>query len=241
MNERASPQRGVLGLVTVGQSPRDDVLPDVRGILEGLRLVEHGALDGLSESQLDALRNDDDPDGVLATRLADGRQIVYPEREARPRTEAAVSRCLQDGASAVLLLCTGTFPGLASEVPVLYPDRILQNVTRGVHDGGPVLILTPVDAQQASQRQRWTRALNLAPASVHVVPFSPYLPDWRGRLDNAHDRLAHLSPTTLVFDCIGYTTEMRAEVAALSPPDTTHLLARTVAARVAVEIVLSRG
>ena len=34
-----------IGMVTVGQSPRNDVISEVRGILGGLEIVEMGCLD----------------------------------------------------------------------------------------------------------------------------------------------------------------------------------------------------
>jgi protein AroM len=40
---------GLLGLVTIGQAPRTDVLADLAPLLTGRTYVEHGALDDLDE------------------------------------------------------------------------------------------------------------------------------------------------------------------------------------------------
>ena len=42
-----------VGLITVGQSPRSDVVPDMAAILGGdVEILEAGALDGLSREQI---------------------------------------------------------------------------------------------------------------------------------------------------------------------------------------------
>ena len=42
-----------VGLITVGQAPRSDVVPDMAAILGGdVEIVEAGALDGLSREQI---------------------------------------------------------------------------------------------------------------------------------------------------------------------------------------------
>ena len=45
-----------IGLVTIGQSPRSDVVPDMAAILgPAVEIREAGALDGLARSEIDAL------------------------------------------------------------------------------------------------------------------------------------------------------------------------------------------
>ncbi|MGH3750343.1 MAG: AroM family protein, partial [Micromonosporaceae bacterium] len=42
----------VLGVVTIGQAPRDDLVPEMVPLLPPARIVEHGALDGMSAAQI---------------------------------------------------------------------------------------------------------------------------------------------------------------------------------------------
>ena len=61
-----------VGLITVGQAPRSDVVPDMAAILGGdVEIVEAGALDGLTRAQMEPLAPEGD-DEILVTRLADG-------------------------------------------------------------------------------------------------------------------------------------------------------------------------
>ena len=51
-----TPRRPVVGLVTIGQSPRPDVVPDMAEITgPGVEIREAGALDGLGRAAIDAL------------------------------------------------------------------------------------------------------------------------------------------------------------------------------------------
>ena len=64
-----------IGLVTIGQSPRSDVVPDMATILgPGVEIREAGALDGLARSEIDALAPTGD-DEILVTRLRDGSSV----------------------------------------------------------------------------------------------------------------------------------------------------------------------
>ena len=53
-----------VGAVTIGQSPRDDILRDVEDILgKEMELVQAGALDDMTLEEVQALRPDGSPKG----------------------------------------------------------------------------------------------------------------------------------------------------------------------------------
>ncbi|TCP29594.1 AroM protein [Scopulibacillus darangshiensis] len=69
-----------IGLLTIGQSPRVDMTPEMKLILgEHVELVEMGAIDGLSEKELQDFAPS--PGGaVYISRLKDGRSSGYPNK-----------------------------------------------------------------------------------------------------------------------------------------------------------------
>ena len=74
------PRMTKVGLITVGQSPRSDVVPDMAAILGGdVEILEAGALDGLSREQIAPLAPEGD-DEILVTRLADGSSVFVGKR-----------------------------------------------------------------------------------------------------------------------------------------------------------------
>jgi protein AroM len=79
-----------VGLITVGQAPRSDVVPDMAAILGGdVEIVEAGALDGLSREQIEPLAPEGD-DEILVTRLADGSSVFVGKTRMIPRIEAKI-------------------------------------------------------------------------------------------------------------------------------------------------------
>ena len=73
--------RPVVGLVTIGQSPRPDIVPDMAAIIgPGVDIREAGALDGLSRADVEALKPTGD-DEILVTRLLDGTGVFVGKQK----------------------------------------------------------------------------------------------------------------------------------------------------------------
>src|SRR3989442_131023 len=67
--------RSVVGLVTIGQSPRSDVVPEMAALIgPGIEVREAGALDGLKRSEIEPLAPTGD-DEILVTRPQDGSAV----------------------------------------------------------------------------------------------------------------------------------------------------------------------
>jgi protein AroM len=223
--------RPTLGAVTIGQSPRVDVIPELLALLPGVTFREAGALDGAPPDTLRRLAAE--PVGpILVTRLSDGREIRVGEDDIVPRVQRAVDR-LQGETDAILLLCTGPFPPLASAVPLLHPDRLLAHFVAAVLDRGRLAVLTPGAAQVDWQARRWRAAC--PGADVVVASASPYGADWHPALDGALEAVLAARPALVVMDCLGYDRAMREHVRARA--GVPVVLARSVLARAAAELL----
>lgn len=61
-----------IGAVTIGQSPRDDIIPEIRDILgPGVEIIETGVLNGLSLEEIKDFYPEP-TDFTLVTRMKDG-------------------------------------------------------------------------------------------------------------------------------------------------------------------------
>lgn len=114
----------VVGTVTIGQTPRTDVIPELSAILGDVTIREAGALDGLSRAEIAGLAPQRG-DYVLVTRLADGSSVQVAERHITPRVAAKIKEHFDAGVPLVLLLHRrvprvpgGRPAGSASEGPV---------------------------------------------------------------------------------------------------------------------------
>ena len=213
-----------VGTVTIGQTPRDDVVSHLRSVLGNhIEIFETGALDGLSNQAIkDAAQSSHG--ALLVTRLRGGIEVQVREGFLTPRLQECI-RSLQGRVDLILVLCTGDFPFLESDRPILYPGALLRNTVRGL--GLDRLgVLTPAREQIADQQKRWS---SVAPRVI-VEPASPYAsPE---EISGAARRLREVRIDAAVMDCIGYTREMKQEVRSiLGQPvlAATSLLARIVA------------
>ena len=220
-----------IGAITIGQSPRVDIIPDIKPLLPGVDIIERGALDNLDQQALNQFASS--PCGAtLATRLRDGKQIVIGEEDVLPLLCEGIKGLEQDGAELVLVLCTGTFPPLQATVPLLYPERILQGVVQAVFWGETLGVVTPHPKQISNQLERWSKHV---PGRILVEAASPYEGNVEKAIEGAATALKEGGATMIALDCLGYSTAMRCLTQQVAGVPT--LLARTTLARVAAEIL----
>ena len=234
---------GLLGLVTIGQAPRTDVLADLAPLLTGRAYVEHGALDDLDENDIAAFTvvAPDADEAPLVSRLRTGASVQIGHRALLPRLAAAIERCAADGADAVLLMCTGHFEPVPARVPVYDAESLAQaSVAEQVGDAG-FGVLTPVAAQVDESRGRWAVRMGRV---VEVVPCNPYTAEPAEVASAALTLLAASAAQGvrldwIVLDCFGYTAAQADAVAEAT--GCAVLLTRTEAARRALALIDARA
>jgi protein AroM len=196
-----------VGLVTIGQAPRVDVVPEMAALLGVAEIVERGALDGLSREQIEPLT----PvagDEVLVTRLADGSPVFVGKRGVTPLVQKRIEEVEAEGTALTVLLCTGTFHGLEARRPLVEPDKILLGTLRGVRFQGRLGVLTPSPRHVQQTEARW-RGHGFDPV---VVSLSPYEGGHSGQevsLAPIADTLRSGGAGLVVLDCIGFTRRLR--------------------------------
>lgn len=214
-----------LGLVTIGQSPREDiwreVVPHVGAAVD---VVEAGALDGMTATEIEGLAPQGD-ESLLVTRLTDGRQAVIGETAIVPYLEQAVARLESAGVYLTLILCTGSFPRVRHRRPLLAAGPLLTSGVAAVTTSLRVGILCPDHHQTQAMEEKWQQA-GVRPIGVWAA--SPY-----GESEATLEQLATdiKGVDVLVLDCMGYTSSMAAAVA--RGARVPALLARHVVGRLA--------
>lgn len=200
-----------VGFVTIGQSPRPDIMEEFERVLPGVRLAQRGALDDLTDAEIAALA----PlpgDEVLVSRLQSGRPVRLAHRQIDGRVQVCLDRFAAEGVGLAVLLCTGEFPALAFGGVLLRPHRVLPHVVAAVCDGLPadapvrLGVMVPDEAQIRQGESRWNDR-----AAVTVVAASPYGDS--PTLARAARTLEAAGVSLVVMDCIGYTREMQRTVA----------------------------
>jgi len=215
-----------VAFVTIGQSPRVDMLPEILAAVHGeVDAVEFGALDGLSHAEIARMLP---PPGQpsLATRLSDGTEVVIGKRETGARLQALFDELDRQRFDAITLLCTGYFEHLGSRTLLIEAQRVVDAMVDAFSLGCRRLgVMLPLarQAQEFHLRSSEQR-------QVSAAHYSPYSGD---RLEAAAHELADCD--LVVMHCMGYTEAMRARVAAAV--DKPVLLARRIVAGAVQQIV----
>ncbi len=218
-----------IGFVTIGQSPRVDVVPEMVPLLPpSCEIVEIGALDGLSDSEIEQL-TPQEGDYLLITRLADGRSVTVMRDAILARLQGCVDQLVARGVDLVALLCTGDLPSLVCPVPLVLPQPLLYHTVAALAAAGAKIgVVIPLAGQVEQMRRQWAE-LGMSPA---MAPANPYGDG--GEWQDAGRNLAAMGADLLVMDCLGYTQKAKQAVREASGKPV--ILARSLLARVICEI-----
>src|SRR4029450_13254978 len=96
-----------LGIVTIGQAPRDDIATlFAEHAPAGTKVILRGALDGLSDSDVDKLRPETGT-APLYTRRRGGRDVKISKKAVIARSPAVLDKLRGDGCDVLVYACTG--------------------------------------------------------------------------------------------------------------------------------------
>lgn len=216
-----------IGLITIGQSPRADVLPEIREVLEGtkIEITECGALDRLSREEIAALAPKRG-EYVLVTRLRDGSEVIVSRERILPLMQKCVDT-LEPEVDVLGLLCTGEFPELKSRKLLIEPSGLLLKVVESLKVS-KLGIVVPNPAQIDLTKRKWGGvALDLV--VISVSPYSETVDSLAKAAEELRDR------DLIVLDCVGFSTQAKKAVAAASGKPV--IIPRTLMARVLRELV----
>jgi protein AroM len=220
----------VIGLVTIGQSPRTDVVPEMAAVMgPAIDVRESGALDGLNRAAIEKLA----PAGgeeILVTRLADGSSVFLGKEKIVGLVEERIAALEREGASMTALLCTGAFPRLRATLTLIQPHPVLLGTLRGLSWPGRLGVLTPSVRHVPQTEARWRRD-GFDPV---VAPLSPYEEEDPAALQRAAKAMRDGGAGLVVLDCMGFRRKTRDELSGLT--GVPVLLANLFVARVIAEL-----
>lgn len=220
----ARPKR--VAFVTIGQSPRDDLVPELLArIGPGVEPLEVGALDDLTPEAIAALAPGVG-DHTLVSRLRDGREVTIGKTWTRRRLAAIMADLDGRDFDLIVLLCTGHFEGVTSRTLMVEAQRVVDHAVEAVAgEGRSIGVMVPLARQMDELHLRSQGATSVVMA--HATPYGD------GRFEEAARDLAKAD--LVVMHCIGYSEAMRDRVAAVTGRPV--LLARRLVANAVAELV----
>ncbi|MNW26863.1 hypothetical protein D3C74_36450 [compost metagenome] len=192
-----------LGMITIGQSPRTDVAPIIEKYLEGrAELVQCGVLDELTPAQIAELAPEPG-EYVLTSRLRDGSAAVVSRERIRPILEQKIRELEDRGILNILLLCTGSFPGLrVDRAHLIEPDRIIPPAVEALADGRRLGLIGPLPEQAGQLEQKFTSTP--PPLFAAASPYASGEAEFRQAA-----QLLKGQAKLILLDCMGYDERHR--------------------------------
>ena len=219
-----------LGVITIGQSPRDDILTEMRPYIgNNVEIIQSGALDGLTYEEILVLEHEED-NNILITKLRNGKTVNIAENLITSRIQECIYKLEEQEVDLILLMCTGVFPDVfISHKPILYPQKILHGVIPYLSGEGKIAIITPEKDQIEFYQKKW----NETGGDIFVLHGSPY--GDMEELDRVISALGkHENVDLIVLDCMGYTQDMKLKI--FERTNIPVILAKTLIARLIGEM-----
>lgn len=218
-----------IAAITIGQSPRPDIMKDVRPILpDYMELVEYGALDDMTYEQIMDQFSPSTDDEILVSRMRDGRQAKFTERFVTPYVQKKITQAEEEGASAIILFCTGVFPEFEHNVLFFEPQPIFHSTAANIAGKKKIGVLIPEPDQVAQAYYFWgERGVNIVATSA-----SPYKEF--EKIVEAAEFFKDKDVDFICTDCMGYTMEMKHKIQEVTGKPV--LLPRTLVAQILCEM-----
>ena len=217
-----------IGMLTIGQSPRDDLIPGLMEILgDEYTIVEAGALDDLTYE--DVQKIDLTPEHyILVSRMRDGREIKITKKYVVPRMQKQLDKIEEQGVRLTVVMCTGKFPQFQSKGLVVTPSEILKGVIEGSLKEGKLAVVYPTEEQIPYAERDFGREK----VELYADSVSPYEPE---DVESLIKRLGEEAPDLVFLNCFGFPTELKHKIVEATGKPTVH--SSSLVARVLKELV----
>jgi protein AroM len=221
----------ILGTLTIGQAPRLDVVPIIdRHVPASVHRIHRGVLDGLPRREIDIRYGAEPGEPALVTRLEDGGVVELSRRRMRDGVQRSLAALEAEGCDVILLLCTGTFDGLACDKAWLVePDHIIPGMVAGLIERRRLGVIVPIAGQIGSEAGKW-HALARPPIFATASPYA----DPPEAVGEAGAALKSRGAAAILLDCIGFTECHRAALAGVGLP---VILSNAVVAKAVGELL----
>lgn len=195
-----------LGVVTIGQSPRNDVVPTLcKHLSDEVQIIQAGALDNLDMEEINQTLSAKDGDYYLTSRLVNGQSVVISKEKVTPLMQQKINNLENSGCKNILVLCTGVFKGLKTATAnLLEPDNIITPTVSTMVKGRQLGVLLPLEEQKDSLTTKWAK-YDTYPLFATASPYQFNEETFK----QASETLLKNGAEIILLDCMGYTEDMR--------------------------------
>lgn len=220
---------GKVGILTIGQTPRLDLVPEIRRLMPGnIEIVEKGALDGCTLDEVREFRPKDDADAVV-TPMRDGTVVMIGKTHLRSRLEKKIEELNTEGVDVIGLVCGAEWAPFRSRKPLVMPYPLLLGVLSSITIEGKLGTIVPTERQIEPSGMAPFRGLAAGTIGVAASPYGD-LDGIRGAARKLKDKVE----LTVLF-AFGYNLRAKEEVGRITQRPV--ILIRSLLARALAELI----
>lgn len=195
-----------IAIITMGQTPRPDVLNEIRPLLGDVDHDEFGVLDGASDALIEKMAPQAEELSFL-TRLRDGRHVILEAGFVTRRAEALVEEIDGQGYDLLVLAMTGLLARLPTRTPLVHGQYALDAwISALTASNSRIGIIYPLTSQRAFNENDYGTLLQSSHATIGGHHGT--------HLTDAIDRVS--GADLIIMNSVGYTTAMAQQVARAS-------------------------
>lgn len=135
-----------LGIITVGQTPRDELVAEFAASCPDSGITIVGALDETTHEERQTLRADDGQYPIRC-QLRNGEEVTVGKKGLLPRIQGGIDALEARGVDAVVIGCNSSFPPFRHSVPILQPSQIANQVVSSLAGGLTLGCIVPLPEQ----------------------------------------------------------------------------------------------
>jgi protein AroM len=220
-----------LAFATIGESPRDDVVPYLLNLIDqSVDVIEAGILDNLSDDAVAALY--DPADEVhMVTRRRNKPPVKLSHQLVLPRMQQLVDNLNEAGADLIVILCGASWASIRSRAPLINLGSLFPHFLMGVAENQRLGVIKPSDGQV----ERTIDQFKEMGLEVTVTSAFPYDEARLERAERAGLWLAEQNVDMIWMSCVGMNEDMREVVRTKTGKPV--ILARSILGRVIAELV----
>lgn len=194
-------------IITIGESPRDDITPILKKYLNNVEIIQTGLLDNLDKNELKLVTTITDERNTLVSRRRNGEAIILNGELIEEKLKKTLLEATEVGHKNILLLCTGKFDEINNEdINLFIPDKIITPLISSMFPGKQMGLLIPNNDQVTMMNNKWGNH-GLAPVIETASPYSSVT-----NILTACENLERSEVDFILMDCMGYTEQMKQEV-----------------------------
>lgn len=183
--------------LTIGQTPREDLLIPYQSLLNNLTYKMIGALDGINKKDIPQSQGE----YPLITKLNNGSFIKVEKTFLEKELQRVVDNLHKEEVELIVLLCAGDF-NLNSKITIFQPNKIVPLFIQSFTSLKELGVVIPVEDQADAATRKWNQ-YGFKSHSIAISMNSKELDDYQW------ERWINIGNfNTIIFDCTGYMPDI---------------------------------